>query len=228
MTGTDSIDSDIWPQSLRASDTLGRLLMGSFGLLVRAGRSAVSATDRTQAPSSLGDAVDAAVGLGMAVQRRVFDVAAAVAVPIEAASTVLVRVAAAGGNTIGMRFLVWEWAERGRAEQRQNEAIARQMLRDHGPAVVNSLIDALDVDAILTRVDLNAVVAQIDVAELVRRVLDEIDVGQLVRESSSTMVAETADAVRLETMRADWALSRLVDRVLRRTVERQTGLLAES
>jgi hypothetical protein len=90
--------------------------------------------------------------------------------------------------------------------------------------VVNPLIDEIDFDAVLARVDLDAVLAGIDVSGLARRVLDEIDIGQLVRESSTTMAAETADAVRARSMRADRALNRLVDHVLRRSDERQTSL----
>jgi hypothetical protein len=55
------------------------------------------------------------------------------------------------------------------------------------------------------------------------QVLDEVDVGRVVRESRSTMASETVDALRVQGMQADRLLSRLVDRVLARRGERQTG-----
>lgn len=224
MSDTHSGDSAFWPPPLQAIDRFGRLLLGGVGLLARAGRSTSTWTDQEQVRSYLGDAVDAAVGIGMAVERRVFDSVAAVAVVVEAASAVLLRVVVIGGDMTGLRPWAEQWAERGRAEQRHNEQAAASALRAAGAAVVNPLIDEIDVDAVVARVDIDAVLAGVDVSGLARRVLDEIDIGQLVRESSTTMAAETADAVRARSMRADGALNRLVDHILRRGEERQTSL----
>jgi hypothetical protein len=52
--------------------------------------------------------------------------------------------------------------------------------------------------------------------------MNEIDIGEIIRESSGTMAAETVDALRVQGMRADRLLSRTVDRVLGRRDERQT------
>ncbi|HEX6326220.1 MAG TPA: hypothetical protein VFZ72_06590 [Jiangellaceae bacterium] len=217
-------DSAFWPPLLLAIDRSGRLLLGGVGLLAPAGRSTSTCTDQERVRSCLGEAIDAAVGLGIAVERRVFDSVAAVTVVVEAASAVLLRVVVIGGDVTGLRPWAEQWAERGRAEQRHNKQAAASALRAASAAVVNPIIDEIDFDAVLARVDIDAVLGGIDVSALARRVLDEIDLGQLVRESSTTMAAETADAVRARSMRADRALNRLVDHVLRRSEQRQTSL----
>jgi len=81
----------------------------------------------------------------------------------------------------------------------------------------------LDLDAIAARIDVDAVVARVDLAGLTEQVMDEADLGQIIRESSGTMATETVDALRVQGMRADRLLSRVVDRVLQRKDERDTA-----
>jgi hypothetical protein len=80
----------------------------------------------------------------------------------------------------------------------------------------------IDVDAIAARIDVGAVVARVDLAGLTEQVMDEVDLGELIRESSGTMATETVDALRVQGMRADRLLSRTVDRILLRKGERHT------
>jgi hypothetical protein len=80
----------------------------------------------------------------------------------------------------------------------------------------------IDVDAIAARIDLGAVVARLDLAALTEQVMDEVDLGEIIRESSGTMATETVDALRVQGMRADRLLSRMVDRILLRRDERHT------
>jgi hypothetical protein len=76
-------------------------------------------------------------------------------------------------------------------------------------------------------VDLDAIVARIDLPRLTEQVIDEVDLGEIIRESSSTMASETVDALRVQGMRADGLVNRVVDRVLLRQGQRQTGPLPE-
>jgi hypothetical protein len=57
--------------------------------------------------------------------------------------------------------------------------------------------------------------------------MDEVDLGEIIRESSSTMATETVDALRVQGMRVDGLVSRIADRILFRQGERQTGPLPE-
>jgi hypothetical protein len=87
---------------------------------------------------------------------------------------------------------------------------------------VDAVAARLDLDAVAARLDVDAVVERVDLARITQQVLDEVDVGLIVRESSGAMAAETVDAVRIQGMRADRFLSRIVDRVLQRTDGRDT------
>lgn len=142
------------------------------------------------------------------------------------------------------------WAARGLAEQRRNQQAAAVAARALVAAIAAAVLDQVDVDAVVARVDLDrivdrldldriaarldldaiaaridvdAVVARVDLAGLTEQVMDEADLGQIIRESSGTMATETVDALRVQGMRADRLLSRVVDRVLQRKDERDTA-----
>ena len=92
---------------------------------------------------------------------------------------------------------------------------------------LDAVASRIDLDAIVARVDLDAIVSRIDIAGLTEQVIDEVDLGEIIRESSSTMATETVDALRVQGMRVDGLVSRIVDRILFRQGERQTGPLPE-
>jgi hypothetical protein len=142
------------------------------------------------------------------------------------------------------------WAARGLAEQRRAQAVAvnavRTLIAELATAVLdeidldevvarvdldrivarvdlNQIAARLDLDAIIGRVDLDAVVARVDLPGLTEQVIDEVDLGEIIRESSSTMASETVDALRVQGMRVDGLVSRIVDRILLRQGQRQTG-----
>ena len=91
---------------------------------------------------------------------------------------------------------------------------------------LDRIAERIDLDAIAARIDVGAVVARLDLAAITEQVMDEVDIGQVIRESSGTMATETVDALRVQGMRADHLLSRIVDRVLLRRGERHTDPVA--
>jgi hypothetical protein len=88
---------------------------------------------------------------------------------------------------------------------------------------VDGIAARIDLDAIVARVDIDAILARVDLAALTEQVIDEVDLGEIIRESSSTMASETVDALRVQGMRVDGLVSRIVDRILLREGQRQTG-----
>jgi hypothetical protein len=88
---------------------------------------------------------------------------------------------------------------------------------------LDAIVTRIDLDAIVARVDLDAVLGRVDLPALTEQVIDEVDLGEIIRESSSTMASETVDALRVQGMRVDGLVSRIVDRVLLRQGQRQTG-----
>src|SRR5215204_115721 len=81
---------------------------------------------------------------------------------------------------------------------------------------IDAIAERIDLDAIVTRVDLDAILARVDLPGLTEQVIDEVDLGEIIRESSSTMASETVDALRVQGMRVDGLVSRIVDRLLLR------------
>ena len=92
---------------------------------------------------------------------------------------------------------------------------------------LNAIAARIDLDTIVARVDIDAILARVDLPALTEQVIDEVDLGEIIRESSSTMATETVDALRVQGMRVDGLVSRIVDRILLREGERQTGPLLE-
>lgn len=177
---------------------------------------------------------EAALGLAAVTGRRTLDVAAGAALPLEAAASVAARAGGFVAGRTGLAGRVDRLARTGRTEQRRNEreaalllrsvwrrAVARAVAETDLDAVldeidVDAIVRRLDVDAVVQRVDLDAVVTRLRVPELVERVLDDIDLGRIVRESSAGMAAETVEAVRVRSAGADRAVNGFVDRVVLR------------
>jgi hypothetical protein len=88
---------------------------------------------------------------------------------------------------------------------------------------LDAIVRRIDLDAIVARVDIEAVLARVDLPGLTEQVIDEVDLGEIIRESSSTMATETVDALRAQGMRVDGLVSRIVDRILQRDGQRETG-----
>jgi hypothetical protein len=195
----------------------------------------------------------AVIGVGMEVQRRSLRAAVTLGGVLGPPLSIAVHPVVAHGPlaAVRRRLDLERWNERGRAEQRRNElaaaAFARTLVASVVAAVLDEVdldavvdrldldqvvdrldldrvVDRLDIDAIVARVDVDAILRQVDFAAVIERVMDEVDVAAIIRESSSTMASETADALRVQGMQADRALGRLVDRALRRKGERQTSL----
>ena len=92
---------------------------------------------------------------------------------------------------------------------------------------LDAIVARIDLDAIVNRVDIDAILARVDLPGITEQVIDEVDLGEIIRESSSTMASETVDALRVQGMHVDGLVSRIVDRILQREGQRQTGPLRE-
>jgi antitoxin (DNA-binding transcriptional repressor) of toxin-antitoxin stability system len=99
-------------------------------------------------------------------------------------------------------------ARRGRAEQ---QVAATRLM---------SLLDAVvpgTVDAVLDRVDLNGVVRhRVDLVGIADEVIEGIDLPEIIRKSTQGVATETVRDVRMQSIDADEAVSRLVDRLVPR------------
>jgi hypothetical protein len=77
---------------------------------------------------------------------------------------------------------------------------------------VNQLLDRVNVDRLLARVDLNSVAARIDVDALA----EQTDLGAVIARSSSSVASGALDAMRSQAVSLDDLLARWAGRLLRR------------
>jgi hypothetical protein len=89
---------------------------------------------------------------------------------------------------------------------------------------LDAIVGRIDPNVILERVDLDAAARRVDVATIAREVIDELDLLELIRESSATVTTDAVDDIRLGAVDADRAVARVVDRVLRRKTPRVVKL----
>ncbi|CAN5491309.1 hypothetical protein BH20ACT23_BH20ACT23_17430 [soil metagenome] len=81
---------------------------------------------------------------------------------------------------------------------------------------LNELAERIDVDRVAERLDLDAIILRLDLPKLVEEVLAEIDVAELIRQSTGTLTGDAIDEVRYVSVDADRVVARLVDRIIRR------------
>jgi hypothetical protein len=102
---------------------------------------------------------------------------------------------------------------------------------------VEEIVSRLDVDAIVARVDLDRVVSRVDIqavadsldlqalvrrldlTAIAREVIDELDLTAIIQDAMGSMTTETVGGIRVQSMNADRAISRVVERLLRRTTD---------
>jgi hypothetical protein len=78
------------------------------------------------------------------------------------------------------------------------------------------------VEGVVARIDFEAVVARIDVATIARQVVDDIDLPDLIRDSSGALASESVLGLRRQGIEADERVSKIVDKVLLRRNARKT------
>jgi hypothetical protein len=86
---------------------------------------------------------------------------------------------------------------------------------------VDAILDRLDLtDVVLSRVDLtrlvNAVLERVDLVGLAQDVIDGVDLPAIIRESTGSMASDTVRGARMQSIAADEAVGKAVDRLLLR------------
>jgi hypothetical protein len=93
---------------------------------------------------------------------------------------------------------------------------------------VDALVAAVDIDAIAARLDIDAVVSRVDLVSLADEVIEGIDLPEIIRESTGTVASEVVRGVRMQSIDADEAVARVMDRVFLRRRRRATAAPGES
>jgi len=109
-------------------------------------------------------------------------------------------------------------------------ATAREVLtRVDVTGLVGELVDmdrlasGIDVDAVAARVDIDQIIARLDLIGLAQYVVDGIDLPTLIRDSTGSVTAEMVKNLRVQSVDADHAVERTIDRLLLRGNGRQVS-----
>jgi hypothetical protein len=85
--------------------------------------------------------------------------------------------------------------------------------------------ERVDLDAVVAGVDIDAVISRIDLAGLAEEVIAEIDLPEIIRESTGSVASDTIRGVRMQGISGDEALTRAVHRLRLRRHRKDTGAL---
>ena len=92
---------------------------------------------------------------------------------------------------------------------------------------VDAIVERIDVDAIVSRVDVDAIVRRLDLVALAEEVVNGIDLPEIIRESTGSMASDVVRDARMQSIDADVAIARVVDRIIRRRRARLTDAPGE-
>jgi len=98
------------------------------------------------------------------------------------------------------------------------DAVARRIDVDAIVARMDmeALIERIDVNTIADRIDVDRLLDRLDLSALSLEVFDRIDLPEIIRASTGSVASESVRGVRIESVAADDAIARFVDRLLRR------------
>lgn len=77
---------------------------------------------------------------------------------------------------------------------------------------IDAVIASADVDQVASRLDVEAVINRVDLVAIARKLLDELDLPEIIRQSTGSMASDTVRGVRVRSFEADQVVSRTVDR----------------
>jgi hypothetical protein len=87
-----------------------------------------------------------------------------------------------------------------------------------GRVDLDKVVARVDLDAVAIRIDLEALIDRIDLVGLAEGVIAEVDLPEIIRESTSSVASDTVRGVRMQGISGDEALGRAVGRLrLRRS-----------
>jgi hypothetical protein len=85
------------------------------------------------------------------------------------------------------------------------------------------VLEDVDLERVVAAVDIDAIIHRLDLVTLTTYVIDEIDLPEIIRQSTGSVANEAVRGVRMQSVEADQAIQRTVDRLLLRRKARSTG-----
>jgi hypothetical protein len=78
---------------------------------------------------------------------------------------------------------------------------------------VAAVVDRVDLDAAAARLDLDAVIGRLDLTGIAAGVIEDLDLPELIRESTGSMASDTVRGARMQGIAADEAVARAMERL---------------
>ncbi len=120
--------------------------------------------------------------------------------------------------------LVEALTRRGRADRALVLLAVNDAIDTYAPQIVDRVLRAVPLtDLITENVDIEAIVKTVDLAGLTQQVIDEIDLPDIIRQSTGSMTTETVRGVRIQSYEADQAVERVLGRMHLRRRARPAG-----
>lgn len=152
--------------------------------------------------STVGLATQAATTIAVVVEHSV---GRAVSAPVNAALDRMVPViATAIVERIDLTDLVVRQVDLG--------AVVTRALDDLDLTAI--VIDRVDIDAVVAKADMDAIIDRVPVIDLANYVVDEIDLPQIIRDSTSGIAGDVMNGTRRQALGADRLVSGLADRIV--------------
>ncbi len=85
--------------------------------------------------------------------------------------------------------------------------------------------ERVDLDALVAGVNIEAIIRRIDLVALAEEVIAEVDLPEIIRESTGSVASDTIRGVRMQGISGDEALSRAVHRLRLRRGRRDTDTM---
>jgi hypothetical protein len=102
-------------------------------------------------------------------------------------------------------------------------ALARQghAFRERATPQVEAVLTQV-IDGVVAHIDVNALLDRLDLNTMARQVVADIDLAEIIRDSTGTLASETVRGLRMQGIEADERVSRIVDKALLRRNVRKT------
>ena len=78
--------------------------------------------------------------------------------------------------------------------------------------LTNVAKERLDINAVVSTVDIDSIIDRLDLVALANEVIEAIDLPAIIRQSSGSLASETVRNVRIQSIEADRAVERVIDR----------------
>jgi hypothetical protein len=78
---------------------------------------------------------------------------------------------------------------------------------------LNQVVSRIDIQAVADSIDLQALVRRLDLTAIASEVIEELNLMQLIQDAMGSMTNETVGGIRVQSMNADRAISRLRERL---------------